>query len=166
MSSGIIGPPGPAADAGEGHIFIPAWAYQLASVGPFPVFNAALWNDDINWTYASGQPMEGFLTWDNPTLGCFLEYNVYLAAGTYTFCSMYATVEPSGGIWSICLDAPTAVIDAVDFGAASDDLKQRSVVPGVVVAAGLHSIYVICTGTNNPMNYSIYLSAISLWRTA
>lgn len=142
----------PSVESGGGNIFLWAWDI-IASVGTWVLTgNASQYFGLYQRNSSSAQ-------------NDYLEWSVFLPAGTYTIKGLFVT-SSDGGIATFKLDGVSiGTIDLYSGGTAfSSFLSLTSV---VIATGGLKTLRVIAETKNaSSSGYTLFITYLSIWRTA
>lgn len=144
-------------NVGEGHINLLLLANHIQSVGQGTwATSIASSPQRLPFYLGNGAAMANL---DNVT------FNVFLAAGTYTFSLLYIK-EPTSGILDIDIDG--VEVGSVDMYAVAETYNGIYTFTGVVVAAaGLKALKLRMDGKNAAStNYNCLVTLLTCWRTA
>ena len=138
--------------AGEGHITVLATSYSDIS---------ANWGVNNN----ASSILQSYMANGGTASGSYMDYRLYLDAGTYTFLIYYHTTS-NAGIFDVDIDG--SEIASFDSYNGSTVYNNRGLQTGVNVAsAGLKTIKVRVDGKNAlSTGYTIFIPYLALWRTA
>ena len=121
-------------------------------------------NASIKWAWSDSQAGGGYTDFV-PASGNYVEYKVFLIAGTYD-CNVGYGSSSASGIVSCQLD--TVEFASTDFYAASPNVDAYTITTGISVATtGLHTIKFISTTKHaSSSNYNIMLHGFTFRKTA
>lgn len=143
-------------DTGEGHIFVPAWAYNSVTQGTF--------------TFLASSTSLFYFLLSNDTADAIndrINYKLYLSPGTYTF-RCYHRKNTNGGIVTLALDstaAPYVEYGTADFNAAASVNNLWTIADIPISEGELFNVMLLTKGTTSG-TYAFWFSHFTFFRTA